>query len=154
VARISVIERHGKTGEHRTGFVRGLGFDQPAALATTVAHDSHNLMVMGNSEALMVRAAQAVAEAQGGVAVATQEELTLLPLPVAGLMSPEPYEEVAKKSEAIGQALEEAGCTLNYAFMTLSLLALVVLPELHISDKGFVRVGEKGFGFVDLFEEE
>jgi adenine deaminase len=69
-------------------------------------------------------------------------------------MSPEPYEEVAKKSEAIGQALREAGCTLNYAFMTLSLLALVVLPELHISDKGFVRVGEEGFGFVDLFEEE
>ena len=154
VARISVIERHGKTGEHRTGFVKGLGFDQPGALATTVAHDSHNLMVMGNSEELMAQAAHAVAEAKGGVAVATQEKLTLLPLPVAGLMSPEPYEEVAKKSEAIGQALQDAGCTLNYAFMTLSLLALVVLPELHISDKGFVRVGEEGFGFVGLFEGE
>jgi adenine deaminase len=153
VARICVIERHGKTGEHRTGFVSGLGFKGPAALATTVAHDSHNLMVMGNSEALMARAARAVAEEGGGVAVATEEKLTLLPLPVAGLMSPEPYEEVAERSRAIGEALLEAGCHLNYAFMTLSLLALVVLPELHVSDKGLVGVGEKGFAFVDPFDE-
>jgi len=152
VARISVIERHGKTGEHLTGFVSGLGFDRPAALATTVAHDSHNLMVMGNSEEMMARAARAVAEEGGGVAVATREDLTLLALPVAGLMSPEPYEEVAERSKAIGEALARAGCRLNYAFMTLSLLALVVLPELHISDKGLVGVSEEGFGFVDLVE--
>jgi adenine deaminase len=152
IAKISVIERHGKTGEHLTGFVSGLGFDRPAALATTVAHDSHNLMVMGNSEEMMTRAARAVAEEGGGVAVATREDLTLLPLPVAGLMSPEPYEAVAERSRAIGEALARAGCRLNYAFMTLSLLALVVLPELHISDKGLVGVSEEGFGFVDLVE--
>jgi adenine deaminase len=153
VAKISVIERHGKTGGHLTGFVSGLGFDRPCALATTVAHDSHNLMVMGNSEEMMARAARAVADARGGVAVATEEELTLLPLPVAGLMSPAPYEEVAQRSKAIGAALDRAGCRLNYAFMTLSLLALVVLPELHVSDKGLVEVGEGGFGFVDLIEQ-
>jgi adenine deaminase len=153
VAKICVIERHGKTGEHLTGFVSGLGFDRPCALATTVAHDSHNLMVMGNSEEMMARAARAVADEGGGIAVATKEELTLLPLPVAGLMSPEPYEEVAQRSRAIGEALDRAGCRLNYAFMTLSLLALVVLPELHVSDKGLVEVGEGGFGFVDLIEQ-
>ncbi|HEY0128659.1 MAG TPA: adenine deaminase C-terminal domain-containing protein, partial [Rubrobacteraceae bacterium] len=153
VAKICVIERHGKTGERKTGFVVGLGFDRPAALATTVAHDSHNLMVMGNSEGMMARAARAVADEGGGVAVATEEELTLLPLPVAGLMSPEPYEEVAERSKAIGEALFEAGCRLNYAFMTLSLLALIVLPELHVSDKGLVGVGESGFEFVDLIEQ-
>jgi adenine deaminase len=152
VAKICVIERHGKTGEHLTGFVVGLGFDRPAALATTVAHDSHNLMVMGNSETMMARAARAVAEEGGGVAVATEEELTLLPLPVAGLVSPEPYEEVAQRSKAIGEALARAGCRLNYAFMTLSLLALVVLPELHVSDKGLVGVSESGFAFVEPFE--
>jgi len=152
VAKICVIERHGKTGEHLTGFVVGLGFDRPAAMATTVAHDSHNLMVMGNSEEMMARAARAVAGEGGGVAVATEEELTLLPLPVAGLMSPEPYEEVAQRSKAIGEALARAGCRLNYAFMTLSLLALVVLPELHVSDKGLVGVSESGFGFVDPFD--
>jgi adenine deaminase len=153
VAKICVIERHGKTGGQKTGFVVGLGFDRPGALATTVAHDSHNLMVMGTSEEMMARAAWAVAEEGGGVAVATEEELTLLPLPVAGLMSPEPYEEVAERSKAIGEALLKAGCRLNYAFMTLSLLALVVLPELHVSDKGLVGVDERGFGFVDLIEQ-
>lgn len=152
VARICVIERHGKTGDHLTGFVAGLGFDQPAALATTVAHDSHNLMVMGNSEVMMARAARAVADEGGGVAVAAGEELTLLPLPVAGLMSPEPYEDVAERSKAIGEALVRAGCRLDYAFMTLSFLALVVQPELHVSDRGLVGVSESGYGFVDLFE--
>jgi adenine deaminase len=151
VCKISVLERHGLTGERSTGLVSGLGFEVPAALATTVAHDSHNLMVMGNSEGLMARAASAVAEAKGGVAVATGDGLTLLPLPVAGLMSPAPYEEVAEGSREIGEALERAGCTLNYAFMTLSLLALVVLPELHVSDKGLVEVGEAGFGLVGPF---
>jgi adenine deaminase len=154
VSKVCVIERHGKTGEHRTGFVSGLNFEKSAALATTVAHDSHNLIVMGNSEGMMVRAARAVVDTQGGVAVATEEGTTLLPLPVAGLMSLEPYEEVARKSEAIGEALRKAGCSLDHAFMTLSFLALVVLPELHISDKGLVEVGEGGFGFVDLVEQD
>jgi adenine deaminase len=154
VCKIAVIERHGKSGEHRVGFVGGLGFDRPAALATTVAHDSHNLVVMGNSEESMARAANAVAEARGGVAVATPDGTTLLPLPVAGLMSPEPYEEVAERSRAIGEALRDAGCNLNNAFITLSFLALVVLPELHISDKGLIEVAEGGFHPVGLFEED
>ena len=153
VCKLCVIERHGKTGQHRSGFVSGLGFEESAALATTVAHDSHNLIVMGNSEDMMVRAARAVVEAQGGVAVATERGITVLPLPVAGLMSPEPYEEVARKSEAIGKALREAGCSLDHAFMTLSFLALVVLPELHLSDKGLVGVSEEGFGLVELFDK-
>ena len=135
------------------GFVSGVGFEKSAALATTVAHDSHNLIVMGNSEDMMVRAAQAVVEAQGGVAVVTEAETVLLALPVAGLMSPEPYEEVAARSEAIVEALGKAGCTLDHVFMTLSFIALVVLPELHLSDKGLVRVSEEGFDFVDLFDE-
>ena len=148
-----MIERHGKTGDHALGFVEGIGFDGPAALATTVAHDSHNLMVMGNSETLMARAAREVADAQGGVAVVTQSDTTQLPLPVAGLMSPEPYEEVAEKSRAVGEALRQAGCHLNNAFITLSFLALVVLPELHISDKGLIEVSEGGFRPVDLIEQ-
>ena len=88
----------------------------------------------------------------GAVAVATREELTLLPLPVAGLMSPEPYEEVAERSKAIGEVLVRTGCRLNNAFMTLSFLALVVHPELHVSDKGLVGVGEQGSGFVEVIE--
>jgi len=149
LCKISVLERHGKTGERTTGLVAGVGFDRPAALATTVAHDSHNLMVIGNSETLMARAANAVIEARGGIAVVTEDGTTILPLPVAGLMSPEPYEDVAEASRAVGEALKVAGCTLNYAFMTLSLLSLVVLPELHVSDKGLVEVGEEGFSLTE-----
>ena len=67
-------------------------------------------------------------------------------------MSPEPYEEVARKSEAIGEALRKVGCNLDHPFMTLSFVALVVLPELHISDKGLVEVGEEGFSLVELVE--
>src|SRR3712207_9442283 len=90
---------------------------------------------MGNSEAMMARAARAVAEEGGGVAVATEEELTPLPLPVAGLMSPEPYEEVAERSKAIGVAPFQAGCRFDYGFLTLSLLPLVGLPGLDVPDK-------------------
>jgi adenine deaminase len=153
VCKISVIERHGRSGERRVGFVAGLGFDKPAALATTVAHDSHNLVVMGSSEEMMARAANAVVETRGGVAVATGSGVAMQPLPVAGLMSPEPYEEVAERSRAVGAALAEAGCTLDNAFIKLSFLALVVLPELHISDKGIIEVSEGGFRPVDLIEQ-
>jgi adenine deaminase len=79
--------------------------------------------------------------------------VTLLPLPVAGLLSPEPCEEVAAKSRAIGDVLKRAGCRHEHAFVTLSFLPLVVLPELHLSDKGLVQVGEAGFELVGSFEE-
>jgi Adenine deaminase C-terminal domain len=79
--------------------------------------------------------------------------VTLLPLPLAGLLSPEPYESVAPKSRAIGDVLKRAGCRHEHAFVTLSFLPLVVLPELHLSDKGLVEVGEEGFELVGPFEE-
>lgn len=153
LCKISVIERHGKSGGRAMGFVAGLGFDAPCALATTYAHDSHNLTVVGNSEELMARAANAVVEARGGVAVATAEGVTILTLPVAGLLSPEPYEKVAEKSRAIGKMLKRVGCRHEHAFVTLSFLPLVVLPELHLSDKGLVEVGEASFELVGSFEE-
>jgi adenine deaminase len=90
-------------------------------------------MVMGNSEEMMACAARAVAEEGGGMAVAAGEQRELLPLPVAGLMSPEPYDDVAERSKAIGEAL-------------------VLLPELHVSGKGLVGVSESGFGFVEPFD--
>lgn len=153
--KLAVIERHRGTGAMGLGIVTGVGLTRPAALATTVAHDSHNLMILGNSDELMARAGNELARAGGGIAVVLGgpggPETVLLPLPIAGLMSPEPYERVAEQSRAIGRALEAAGCRLNYAFMTLSLLALVVIPELRLSDKGLVKVGPGGFERVDLF---
>jgi adenine deaminase len=85
--------------------------------------------------------------------VITDEGVTEFPLRIAGLMSTEPFEEVAAQSAAISEALQSAGCTLNNAFMTLSLLALVVIPELRLSDKGLVRISAEGIELVSLFDE-
>lgn len=151
LCKLAVIERYGKSGNRAFGIVGGVGFDRPAALATTVAHDSHNLMILGNSDELMAAAGNEVIRMQGGIVVAVGSKLVSLPLPIGGLMSTAPFAEVAEGSRAVSRALREAGCTLNYAFMTLSLLALVVLPELHLSDKGLIRITPAGFERVDLF---
>ncbi|WP_405117308.1 adenine deaminase C-terminal domain-containing protein [Paenibacillus sp. FSL K6-1217] len=152
LCKIAVLERHKGTGNKSVGVVQGIGFREPAAIAMTVAHDSHNVLVIGNEDGLMAQAANAVAEAQGGVAVITAAGTTLFPLAIAGLMSAEPFEIAAAQSAAISTALYDAGCTLNYAFMTLSLLALAVIPTLRISDKGLVRISpEEGIQLVPLF---
>lgn len=155
LCKIAVLERHKETGNQSVGVVEGIGFHEPAAIAMTVAHDSHNVLVIGNDDELMARAANAVADAQGGVAVITSGGETLFPLAIAGLMSAEPFEIAAAQSAAISTALYNAGCTLNYAFMTLSLLALVVIPTLRISDKGLVRISpEEGIQLVPLFVQD
>ncbi|MDQ0300199.1 adenine deaminase [Salibacterium salarium] len=150
VCKMSVIERHGKGGSQSSALLTNVGFTKPAAFASTVSHDSHNLMVIGNDDSLIAKAANEVITMQGGVAVVTEEGKVTQPLPVAGLMSPEPFEKVAEQSRAISQALVSAGCTMNYAFMTLSLLALVVIPELRLSDKGLIQHTDEGFVHVPL----
>jgi adenine deaminase len=85
--------------------------------------------------------------------VLTRTRTATFPLPIAGLMSQEPFEVVARQSAGISKALQEAGCTLNYAFMTLSLLALVVIPEVRLSDKGLVRISAQGIELISLFVE-
>lgn len=151
LCKIAVIERHTGACGTTVGLLADVGFVKPAAIAMTVAHDSHNLLVIGNDETLMAKAANAVIKEQGGAAVFTEDQETVMPLRVAGLMSTEPYEVVAEQSSAISTALQGAGCRLNYAFMTLSLLALVVIPTLRISDKGLVRISQEGIRIVDLF---
>lgn len=151
LCKMAVFERHGKGGGHALGIVKGIGFVKPAAIAMTVAHDSHNLTVIGNDDELMARAGNRVAEMQGGVVMWTEEGVTEFPLTVGGIMSDKPFETVARESEAISQALLQAGCPLNNAFMTLSLLALVVIPEIRLSDKGLVRISAEGIDIVPLF---
>ncbi|UTR10214.1 adenine deaminase [Evansella sp. LMS18] len=151
LSKMVVFERHGRNGNIGQGLLSGVGFTKPAAMATTVGHDSHNLMVIGNDDALMAQAANRIMNMQGGIVVVTKEEVTELPLPIAGLISEAPFEEVAAGSKAISKALLDAGCTMNYAFMTLSLLSLVVIPEIRLSDKGLVRITDTGFEIVPLF---
>jgi adenine deaminase len=141
VARVALVERHRGTGDVVNGFVSGFGFNVPCAVAATVAHDSHHLLVVGTSEADMAAAVNRLADVGGGVVVVQEgHERALVELPIAGLMSNERAEVVAAKSDKMVQAMKACGCQLNNAYMQLSLLALVVIPELRISDLGLVDV--------------
>jgi adenine deaminase len=141
VCQIALVERHRGTGGVVNGFVSGFGYDVPCAVASTVAHDSHQMIVVGTSKADMALAANRLGEVGGGVSVWREgEELALVRLPIAGLMSDAPAEEVAAAAEGMGAAMRACGCRLNNAFMQHSLLALVVIPELRISDLGLIDV--------------
>jgi len=141
VCRIALVERHRATGGVVNGFVGGFGFNVPCAVASTVAHDSHHMLVVGTDAADMARAANRLGEVGGGVVVFKEgREIALVELPIAGLMSNERAEVVAAKAERMVEAFRECGCALNNAYMQLSLLALVVIPELRISDLGVVDV--------------
>ncbi|HRO23635.1 MAG TPA: adenine deaminase C-terminal domain-containing protein, partial [Promineifilum sp.] len=143
ICRIALVERHRATGEVTNGFVSGFGFNVPCAVASTVAHDSHHMIVVGTDTADMARAANRLGEVGGGVVVFREgREIALIELPIAGLMSAERAEVVAAKAERMVEAFAECGCTLHNAYMQLSLLALVVIPELRISDLGIVDVRE------------
>jgi adenine deaminase len=152
VVHLALVERHEGTGKVVNGFAAGFGFNASCAVASTVAHDSHHLIVAGTSKSNMAQAANRLAEVGGGVAVYKDgKEIALVELPIAGLMSNERAEVVAEKASQMVQAFKDCGCLLNNAFMQLSLLALVVIPELRISDLGIVDVNE--FEVVPLFVE-
>ena len=151
ICQIALVERHRATGGVVNAFVSGFGYDRPCALASTVAHDSHHMIVVGTNKADMALAANRLGEVGGGVVLFSEgRELALVELPVAGLMSDERAEVVAAKADKLVQAMRDMGCTLNNAYMQHSLLALVVIPELRISDVGLVDV--RTFEKVELFE--
>jgi adenine deaminase len=121
--------------------VSGFGYAPPCAVASTVAHDSHHIIAVGTSKADMALAVNRLGEVGGGIVVYREgRELALVELPIAGLMSDERAEIVAAKAGRMIAAMEECGCRLNNAYMQHSLLALVVIPELRISDIGLVDV--------------
>jgi adenine deaminase len=141
LAKVALVERHRGSGIIQVGFVQGFGLDEGCALGSTVAHDSHQMLIVGTSEHDMALAANTLAEQGGGQVVVRRGEIHgNVELPIAGLMSDEPAEVVADKAEVLLEGFRECGCTLNNANMQLSLLALVVIPELRISDLGLVDV--------------
>ena len=153
VIRIALVERHRATGGIVNGFVSGFKFNRPCAVASTVAHDSHHLLVVGTNNDDMARAVNLLADVGGGVVVVSGGDvLALVELPIGGLMSNERAEVVAQKSAQMVNAMRECGCTLNNAYMQLSLLALVVIPALRISDLGLVDVST--FQFFDLIDAQ
>jgi adenine deaminase len=150
IAHLALVERHKDTGNVVNGFVAGFGFNVPCAIASTVAHDSHHMVVAGTSKHNMAAAANRLGEIGGGVVIFKDgEEIALVELHIAGLMSTERAEVVADKAKHMTEAFKLCGCQLNNAFMQLSLLALVVIPELRISDLGMVDVTK--FEIVSLF---
>jgi adenine deaminase len=151
LAKLALIERHHGTGIIQLGLVSGFGFTASCAVASTVAHDSHNMLVVGTNDDDMAIAANTLAEAAGGQAVVKQGQVIgLIELALGGLMSCEQAETVAMKAGMILEGFRQCGCMLNNPNMTMSLLALPVIPEMRITDKGLVDVG--CFSFSPLIE--
>jgi len=150
VSLAAVIERHTGSGRMAKGFVSGFGYTADCAVAATVAHDSHNMIVVGTNLEDMALAANRLQEVGGGfIVVSGGEQLALVELPIAGMMSDERAEIVAKKAEAVRVAMVQCGCTLNNALIQHMFIALPVIPELRLTDLGLVDVTR--FGFTDLF---
>ncbi len=149
VMKMAVIERHHETGTKGFGFLKGFGFKK-GAMAQTVAHDAHNLLVAGTNDEDMALAANTLIECGGGMcAVADGKVLALVPLPIAGLMSDRPVEEVAELVSKLDEAWQEMGCVINSPYMTMAIVPLACLPELRLTNRGLVDC--RSFQFVDLF---
>ena len=144
ILKIAVIERHKASGNIGLGFVKGFGL-KTGAIASTIAHDSHNMIVIGTNDDDMYYAANQLVKSQGGkIIVENGKTLAQLKLPIAGLMSEEPAEIVMEKTAS------DIGCKINDPFMSMAFLSLSVIPEIKITDKGLIDVGK--FEVTNLFE--
>lgn len=151
ILKMAVIERHHATGNVGLGFVRGFTL-KSGAIGSSVGHDSHNIIVVGTNDDDMLSAARAIASMQGGfVAVDKGQVLGRVPLPIGGLMSEQPIERVRAELDHLDAATRNLGCDLETPFMALSFLALPVIPDLKLTDKGLVDV--RKFGFVDVLAD-
>lgn len=147
ILKIVVVNRY-KAAQPSGGFVQDFGLNKGYAIASTVAHDSHNIVAVGSDDRILQKAINALIESKGGIAFASIDELDVLPLPVAGLMSLESAGQVAEDYERLTLKAKQAGSKLSAPFMTLSFMALPVIPELKITDLGLFDVHQ--FGLVDL----
>jgi len=152
IAKIALVERHKGTGGVTMGLVSGFGFTSKCAIASTVAHDSHHMIIVGTDEASMAVAGNSLARSGGGqVVVKNGKVISKVELKIAGLMSVKKADVVAQEAETILKGFSSCGCKLNNPNMQLSLLALVVIPELRISDLGLVDVTQ--FKFIPVLED-
>ncbi len=146
---LACVERHYGTGNVGLGLVKGFGLSQ-GAIASSVAHDSHNIVAIGREPGEMLLAVKAVKEMKGGLVIVVKGKVKAgLPLPVAGLMSDQSLDKVVRRQKALLRAVPLTGCTLKNPFLALSFLALPVIPELKITDHGLVDVNR--FKIVSLF---
>jgi adenine deaminase len=149
ILKLAVVERHKGTGQIGLGLVKGVGL-KAGAIATSVAHDSHNVIVTGVEDRDLYKAVQEIKRMGGGMTVVNGEKvLARVPLALAGLLSLEPLERLIPQLEAVNQAAASLGSPLKEPFMHLSFLSLAVIPELKLTDMGLVDVGR--FELVNLF---
>jgi adenine deaminase len=152
VLKMVVVERHHATGNIGLGFVKGLGL-KSGAIASTVAHDSHNLIVVGVEDEDILKAIQAIQTMNGGQLILENGKvIASLPLPIAGLMSDRPLAQVRAAMDELNRAARRLGVKLENPFMTLSFLALPVIPEVKLTDKGLVDVTK--FDFISIYAED
>ncbi len=152
ILKIAVVERHKATGNIGIGFVQGFGLKK-GAIGSSVAHDSHNLVIVGANDQDMLKTVEIIQAMGGGLTVVLNGKvIASLPLPIAGLMSEAPVPKVHLQLEALHRAAKNLGCQIPDPFMTLSFLSLPVIPELKITDKGLVDVNQ--FKLVPLFGED
>jgi len=152
ILKILVVERHHATGNIGIGFVQGFGLKK-GAIGSTVAHDSHNLVIVGTNDQDMLKVVETIKKMGGGLAVVSEGKVMAdLPLPIAGLMAEVSVPEVHRSLEKLHRAAKSLGCQLSDPFITLSFLSLPVIPELKITDKGLVDVNQ--FKIVPVFGEE
>jgi len=152
ILKIIVVERHRATGNIGIGFVHGFGLKK-GAIGSTVAHDSHNLVIVGTNDQDILKTVEIIKAMGGGLATVSDEKvIASLPLPIAGLMAEGSVSQVRLRMETLLNTAKELGCKLGDPFMTLSFLSLPVIPELKITDKGLVDVNQ--FKIVPLFGEE
>ncbi|GAB4321922.1 MAG: adenine deaminase [Bacteroidales bacterium] len=148
ILKVVVLNRYNPS-KPAIAFIHGLGLKK-GAIASTVAHDSHNIIAAGTSDEDLALAINRLIDSKGGIAAVSGKQISLLPLPVAGIMSDQPGEKVAGAYLALNEFVKELGSPLKAPFMTLSFMALLVIPELKISDKGLFD--GKEFKFTSLFE--
>lgn len=154
VLKAFVFERHNATGKHGVGFVKGFHV-QCGAMASTVAHDAHNLLVIGTNDADMALAANTLIACGGGeVIVQNGKVLGCVPLPLAGLMNPKPAEEMNALVENLGTAWKQIGCNIQSPFMTMALIPLACLPELRLTNRGLVDCTTFSFTSLEVEDTE
>ena len=151
IAKLAHLDRHQGSGTVQLGLVHGFGFGEKCAIATTVAHDCHNLLVVGTDDAQMAIAVNELTACSGGqVVVLDGAVIGKVALPIAGLMSDRPAAEVALAAASVLEGFRKCGCRLHNPNMQLSLLGLVVIPQLRLSDKGLVDVNR--FAVIRVLE--
>ena len=151
ILKLAVVERYGKTGGVGFGFVRGFKLTS-GALASSVSHDHHNIVCVGTNDEDMSVAVNAVADMQGGFVAADRGKVIgSLPLPICGLMSPEPVGKVIAEADRINEVARSLGCKMDAPFMSLSFISLPTVPDLGITDMGLVDVLEHRVIELEVF---